>query len=157
MKFKMNTIFICIIFLLLGILLASIIFPNKCVEGYDLKIGPDGCFGDGQGIPMKNADSCLQDLAYAAENGTLCDAGGGDGNIRNILRKNIEQGNTDLIDNINEYIYVLREPQQQTLLDALDICSAEIQLEYDENLILGAVREILPGSAGGTLTVTGGD
>ena len=33
MKFKMNTILICIIFLLLGILLASIIFPNKCVEG----------------------------------------------------------------------------------------------------------------------------
>lgn len=35
MKFKMNTIFICIIFLLLGILLASFIFPNKCVESFN--------------------------------------------------------------------------------------------------------------------------
>ena len=36
MKFKVNIIIVCIIFMLLGILLASYILPNKCVEGLDL-------------------------------------------------------------------------------------------------------------------------
>lgn len=59
----MNTIFICIIFLLLGILLASLIFPNKCKEGMDLGvIGGRNCqtlLNTLPNVPSEQAKSVL--------------------------------------------------------------------------------------------------
>ena len=68
MKFKMNTIFICIIFLLLGILLASLIFPNKCKEGMNLnKISGTACQSllAGDGLLPLNGPACHQQLTNA--------------------------------------------------------------------------------------------
>ena len=161
MKFKMNTIFICIIFLLLGILLASIIFPNKCVEGFDLTIGEDGCW-NGEEIPGRNATGCLGDLVDAANDGTLCDPSDMPGNVKKILRHNIEQGNNNLINYINGNDLAQRYDKASgfKLSTALNNCRDSIILEQTEDTGVTNLGQELdvnltsPPSLGGTLTAT---